>query len=252
MNDTAAATRASSWKRLYTFAGVSTLIAVVFFRRNFAAEIDVTNGFGIFNMPEAIPVSASDWFALFQADRYLALGLFGVADLINYLLIALLFLALYGALKQVNRSASLVGLITYMVGMGVYIASNQAFAMLVLSDRYTAAVGEPQRAIYLAAGEALLAIENPGSIYQGTGVYLSLLLVLVAGLIFSIMMLRSDDFNNATAVVGILANGLGMCSFITLVFAPDIQWLFPSLSAPFRLIWYIMITIGLFKLGRRD
>ena len=36
-----------------------------------------------------------------------------------------------------------------------------------------------------AAGEALLAINNPGAVDQGTGIYLSLFLVTLAGLLIS-------------------------------------------------------------------
>ncbi len=240
----------SSWRGLYKIAAAAALVAVVFFRRNLAAELDLSGGLGIFDMPGGIPVRAEQWFELFQTDRILALFLFNLSDLINILLIGLLFLALYGVFRQEYKSAALVGLIAYMVGMGVYIASNQAFAMMALSDKYIDALGEVPRASYLAAGEALLAIENPGTIYQGTGVYLSLLLVLAAGLIFSFLMLRSGTFNPATGVIGLLANGLALCSFITLAFAPSIQWLFPTISAPFRLAWYIMIALRLFKLSR--
>lgn len=250
MSESVSETTRSSWKGLYKVAAAAALVAVVFFRRNLAAELDLSDGLGIFDMPEGIPVSAEQWFELFQADRLLALFLFNLSDLINTLLIGLLFLALYGAFRQEYKSAALVGLIAYMVGMGVYIVSNQAFAMMALSDKYMDALGESPRVLYLAAGEALLAIENPGTIYQGTGVYLSLLLVLVAGLIFSILMLRSETFNPATGIIGLLANGLALCSFLTLAFAPQIQWLFPTLSAPFRLAWYIMIAVRLFKLGR--
>ena len=103
--------------------------------------------------------------------------------------------------------------------------------------------------MFLAAGEALLAINNPGAIYQGTGIYLSLLLVLLAGLIISIVMLRSSIFSKATACVGILANVFGLGYFIALAFAPAILALPPVISAPFRVIWYILIARRLFQLG---
>lgn len=57
--------------------------------------------------------------------------------------------------------------------------------------------------------EALLAINDPGAIYQGTGIHTSLLLVTLAGLIISLVMLRSSIFGKITAYVGILANMFG-------------------------------------------
>ena len=51
-----------------------------------------------------------------------------------------------------------------------------------------------------------MAHNNPAGPYHGTGYYTSLFLVLVAGLVFSIVMLQSDVFGKWTAVSGILAN----------------------------------------------
>jgi hypothetical protein len=78
----------------------------------------------------------------------------------------------------------------------------------------------------------------------------SLFLVLLAGLIISIVMLRSGIFGKATAYVGILANGFGLGYFVALAFAPAILALPPVISAPFRVIWYVLIARRLFQLGR--
>jgi hypothetical protein len=121
--------------------------------------------------------------------------------------------------------------------------------MLSLSNRHAAATTDAQRAMFLAAGEAILAIHNPGELSQGTGIYLSLFLVLASGLLISIVMLRSTVFGKATAYVGLLANGLALGYFAALIFAPALVWLPPSVSAPFRLIWYILIAVRLFQLG---
>ena len=121
--------------------------------------------------------------------------------------------------------------------------------MLNLSGRFVTATSEVERAMFVAAGEALLEIHNPGKLNPGTGIYLSLFLVLLAGLVISIVMLRSEIFNKATAIAGILANGFGLGFFIALPFIAEYVWLFPTISAPFRMIWYILIAIKLFQLG---
>ena len=240
----------TSWKALYRVGGIAILIAVIFFRRNLGTELTTFKGFGIFTVPETAPTSALDWFTLLQNDKFIGLALFDVADLINYALVGLFFLALYGALRQTNKGAMVAATAFGLIGVGVYLASNQAFSMLVLSEHYAAATTDAQRSTFLAAGEALLAIHNPSTIYHGTGIYASLFLVPLAGLIISIVMLRSDVFSKATAIVGILANGIVLGYFIALVFAPALIWIPPTVSAPFRVIWYIMIAIKLFKLGK--
>jgi hypothetical protein len=81
-------------------------------------------------------------------------------------------------------------------------------------------------------------------------VNLGLFLVALAGLIASVVMLRSRVFSKATAILGIVANSLVLTFYVALPLAPEIAPLFPAASAPFRLIWYILIAWRLFQLGR--
>jgi hypothetical protein len=239
-----------SWNLLYKIGGAAILIAVIFFRRNYGAELMVFNGFGIFSVPETDPVTALEWFSLLQENPYIGLSLLGLYDLVNYLLVGLMFLALYIALRQINKSAALIAVVFGLIGSGIYIALNQSFSLLALSQRYAEAATEAQRSMFLAAGEALLAFDNPGVIYRGTGFYFSLFLVLTAGLIFSIIMFRSNEFGKPTAVAGMLANGINLCYFIILVLAPEVLWIPHTFAAPFRVIWYVLIARKLFFLGK--
>jgi len=85
----------TAWKALYITGGIAALIAVLVFRRYFSVELMQFDGFGLFSVPEAWPVSAADWFALFQENYVVALLLFDLFDLVNYGLVGLIFLALY-------------------------------------------------------------------------------------------------------------------------------------------------------------
>jgi len=230
------------WRLLYFTGGAAALMAVVVFRRHFAAELTLLMDLGILSIEP--PSSAFDWFALLQDNQFLGLILLGLFDIVNYLLVGLVFLALYGALRQANKVAMAIATACCLVGVAVYLASNQAFAMLALSDQYAAASTDATRAMFLAAGEALLAIHNPG------GIQLSLLLVALAGLIASVVMLRSRVFGKVAAAAGVLANSLVLAYFVALPLAPDIAFLLPAASAPFRLLWYILIAWRLFQLGR--
>ena len=236
----------SAWKALYITGGVASFLAVIIFRRFFAVELMTFNGFGVFDVPPTEPVSALEWFALFERNKLLGLILLGIVDLINYTLVGLLFLAVYGALKKVNEVAMGLAIILSMISISVYFASNQALGFLYLSGQYQAAISDAQRSIYLGAGEALLAS------IQGTGWYASFFLIYLAGLIISVVMFQSAVFSKATAWTGILANGFGLLLFIALIFTPDMAWIPPSLSAPFRVAWYILIAIKLFKLAKKQ
>jgi hypothetical protein len=242
----------SGWKTLYRIGAVGALVAVIVFRRNLSIEVMQFRGFGIIGgVPATWPSSAMEWYTLLEDNAFVGLILLNVVDVINYCLVGLMFLALYGALRRANTSATVIATACAVVGIGVYLASNQAFALLSLSRQYAAATTDAQRSMLLAAGEALLAIERPGVVYQSTGVHTSFFLVVTAGLIASLVMLRSSIFGKATAIVGILANGIRLCGFVALAFAPSIYSLAIPISAPFRVTWYALIGLKLLRLTRR-
>jgi hypothetical protein len=239
----------AGWKALYITGGIAALAAVLVFRRNWGVELMTFSGFGIFNVPEIWPVSALEWFELLQNDKFIGLSLLGLYDMIEYALVGLIFLALYGVLRGANRGARLFALACGLIGITIALNSNPAFDMLALSDRHAAATTTNEQSLFLAAGEALLAHNNPAGPYHGTGYYTSLFLVLVAGLVFSIVMSRSDVFGKWVAISGILTNGAYLLLFPFIVFAPAIIWLPPSFAALFRVVWYILIVVRLFKLS---
>jgi hypothetical protein len=240
----------STWTPLYRIGAIAALVATFVFRRNLGAELMASRGLGLLDVPETVPVRAAEWFNLLQDNPLVGLALLNVFDLIEYALVGLIFLALYVALRRASGGAMLVATCMGLTGVAVYFVSNQAFGMLSLSARNATATTGAQRAVFAAAGEALLAVDNPGALYRGTGIYASLFLVLLAGLIISIVMLQSGVFSKLTALTGILANGFGLGYFVVLPLAPAILVLPFIISAPFRVIWYCLIAIKLFKLGK--
>jgi hypothetical protein len=240
----------ADWQSLYKVSGVAALMAGVLFRRNIAAEIS------LFNADKA-PGTVSDWFALLQSNRLLGLAYLHIFDVVNYLLVSLMFLALYIVLRRVNKSYMTIATTLAFLGIVVYLATNTAFSMLSLSDQYAAATTDVQRSQLLAAGQALLAVNrfSSSNAHPGAGGYISLLLIAGAGLITSIVMRRSDLFNRATAYVGILASALDLayCSAFVLIPAVDSELLaisFIPAAGLFLMIWHIMVGWKLYKLGK--
>jgi len=234
---------------LYKLGGAAAVIAGLIFRRWLGAEFLGLRAIGVIHFgPKTMPASAADWFALLQTSRLLGLTLLNAFDIVNYALVGLIFLGLYAALRQANRSAMTLAVAVAFVGIAVYFASNQAFSMLSLSNQYAAATTDAQRSALTAAGQALLAINNPVALCPGA---LGFLLATVAGLIISIVMLKSGVFSKATAYVGILANVFGLGYPLGLAFAPRMVVIPLSASAPFLLIWYLLIARRLFQLGSR-
>jgi hypothetical protein len=100
----------------------------------------------------------------------------------------------------------------------------------------------------LASGQALLAIQNSGATY-GSGLYISFLLVNLAGLILAIVMLKSQDFGRVVAIIGILANLFALGYYVTQAFAPKLNAVPISAAVLFLLVWYLLIGGQLLRLG---
>ena len=240
----------SDWKSLIRVGGVAALVAGILFRRNLAAEI------GLFS-PQKSPIIVRNWFALLQSNRLLGLAYLNIFDIVNYALVGLMFLALYAVLKRTNKSYMAIATTLALLGIAVYFASNTAFSMLSLSDQYATATAPAERTMLLAAGQAMLVINrftDLGS-HPGTGGYISLFLIAVAGMITSFVMLRSDVFNRTTAYVGILANGLDLAYCIAFVFLPTVDSellaiTFIPAAGLFLMIWHIMVGWRLYQLWK--
>lgn len=230
-----------SKKDFYKIGGFTALVVALIFRRNLGAELFLLREFGLLNYTP--PETVVEWFTLIQDNKLLGLFLLDFFDVINYAFVSLVLLALYYSLKHTNECWSTIAVIFGFFGVIVCFASNQAFTMLNLSDQYTATTTIEQQSSLLAAGEAVLAIN------RGSGVYLSLFFVTLAGLIMALVMLQSDIFNKRTAYLGILAHGILMSFFIALIFAPALIALPPAISAVFLLIYYILIGRRLLQLN---
>lgn len=236
----------TGWRTLYRAGGVAALVAGILFRRNLGVEI------GLFAGPQ--PESVAGWFALLQENRLLGLAYLHLFDVVNYALLALMFLALVVVLRHVNRSAITIAAVLAFLGITSYVASNTALSMLALSDQYARA-GEAQRQLLLAAGEGLLALNRFSSgAHPGSAGYASLLLIALAGLLTSFIMLRSALFGRLTAYVGLLAAALDLAYCLAYAIAPGARELLAVLFIPaaglFLMLWHILVGWRLWRLAR--
>ena len=120
----------SRWNRLYKVGGV-TLDRCAALRRWLAAEFMLFRGIGTIRFgPRTMPRSVIDWFTLLHTNRLVGLTLLNAFDMVNYVLVGLIFLGLYAALRQANRSYMTIATALAFIGIAVYLASNQSFSML--------------------------------------------------------------------------------------------------------------------------
>ncbi len=156
--------------------------------------------FLVWPLPDTVP----GWFARFQENPLVGLLSMDLLLAVDYILLGLVFLALYVALRRASQSLMAVALTLELVAVAVYFASTVAFEMLSLSRQYAAAPTDVERSALLAAGHAMLAR------WEGTAFSASYVLGAVALLVVSVVMLRSGHFGRVAAYAGILAGGAGL------------------------------------------
>ncbi len=239
-------------KGLPRIGGIAALLAGLFFRRNLGAELSLLKEFGLITAgPTAPPTTVPGWLTLLQSDPVVGLTWLNVFDLLNYALVGVMFLTLFVTLRRVNRSVMGLAVGLGLIGITIYFISNQALPLLSLSHQYAAATAAAQRSRLLADGQTLLAIQQ----FSSFGRYLSLLFVAMAGLLTSMVMLRSNVFNRATAYVGMLAAVLDLayCLAIRLMPAVDGERLglcFIPAAGLCLMTWHILIGQRLYRQGR--
>lgn len=223
-----------AWKSLYRLGGTAALIIV--------ALVIVQIIFFVVWPPPGFGSDVSTvmgYFTLLQNNRLLGLLHLDLLLMIDYVLLLLMFLALYIVLRRVSQSLMAIAMALVFVGIAAYFPSNTAFSMLSLSDQYATATTDVQRTMLLAAGQAILAS------LHSTTFYVSYILMSAAGLIISAVMLRRDNiFSKVTAYVGILASVLGLGLFV-----PTVGLLLSLISLIPTVMWYILIARRLFRLG---
>jgi hypothetical protein len=218
-------------KPLYRIGGAAALFAVAVYLVHLIV-------FFVWGQPE----SALGWFKLFEDNKLGGLLAFELLLVLSSAIGIATTLALYVALRRVNESLMAIALVLGLMEAVAFIVARPAFEMLYLSNQYAAATTDAQRAVFLAAGEAMLATFN------GTAFHLSINLFSIYFLIVPLVMLQSNIFGGVTAYVGIL-----VAIFNWALYVPEIGIFLSILSVfPFLLIWNILIARRLFQLGGSD
>lgn len=230
---------------MYKIAGLSALVAALIFRRWFSSELVMFKTFGLTNIEAPTTNSAIDWFTFIQKDRLIGLIALDFFDLFNYMLVGLLLIGLFLYFCEKNRSASIVALLIGLVGIAVYLASNQALAILSLSDQYAVAP-ETQKPLLLSAGQSLLTMNKfyPG----GSAILISFYFVNIASLIFAVLMFNDEFFTKIDSYLGIISNGLNVSSIVFLLVLPELMVIPIPLGSIFLFIWYIKIGYKLLRM----
>jgi hypothetical protein len=240
----------SPGKWVYTVGQLAVWIELLIFRRWLGGEFLLFRSIGLIPVgPKTAPVKAVDWFAFLQVHPLFGFTFLNGLDMVNFLLAGIVVLVLYAVLKRTDHNFMALAVAFMLAAIAVYIASNPALPMLALSDQYAAAATDAQRAAVVSTGEAVLASKNVFSV----GENVAFVFFHVAGLIVSLVMLRSGIFSRRCAYLGMLFNGFGLGFPLAVVlapgniFLPGAAWV---IGVIFWVFWYTGIALTLRRLGR--
>ncbi|WP_224248132.1 hypothetical protein [Hyalangium gracile] len=185
------------------------------------------------------PDTVEGWFALFRAHSFIALVDMDLLLMVDNVLLGLMFLALYVALREVSPTWMTVAVSAELVAITTYLGSNTAFELLALSKQYAAAATEQERLMALAAGQAMIAT------WQGSAFNVSYVLGAIVILITATVMLRSQVFGKATALTGLVFGALSVVP----ASAGKLGIVLSLLSLVPMWLWLLLIARRLFQLA---
>jgi hypothetical protein len=200
--DTETAAADTAWKSLYRIGGAAALIMIA---------ITLSQVVVFLASPPPYEGTAADWFALFQKNALLGLLSFEVLLIVYVVLSTFVSLALFVVLRRTSPTLTAIFLALSLMGSVAFLSARPAFEMLSLSNQYAAATTDAQRAVFLAAGEAMVAV------FRGTAYLASYLLGSISGLILGAVMLRNGIFGRAIPYLRIASGVLDLGMFIPTV-----------------------------------
>jgi hypothetical protein len=194
------------------------------------------------------PTTAREYFEVLQNDRLTGILRMDFPSLINVMLFTVTGYALLLALRETNRV--LAGFSTGLIfaAVAVSFATHPGFSIIHLSDKYAAARDAAERTQFLTAGEVVI---NTGW-WESTGGIMAGIFLQGGMVLLSIIMLQNRRFMKATAITGILSNGLDWLHVLVGIFLPGVGTVILAGGGVFYLAWFPLLGWDLIGLGRKQ
>ncbi len=221
-----------SWRGLYRVGGVSAALYVVL----------IIIPLVLLNTTPLPPLSGGAATLQYVASHK-PVYLIELVSFVGLSLPAMIvFLALYVALKHLNKSYAALGALVGIASEVIALAYNSSppslnTGLLYLSDQYVAATTVAQRAAFATAAEGLIAVSNA---VNAAGI-----LTAIGILILSLVMLKGV-FHKGVAYLGIATGAIGIISeALRPIIGPG--YYIYGLLLP---IWFVAVGWKLYRLAR--
>jgi len=223
--------------------GIAGILASVLFRKNWSAEFSAIFSHipGLEFIPAEIPINSIDWFELINNHPFIGLVYLDFFNIVNYVLVAFVLIALFVILPKNNKKLALFALIVGISSIILYIIINNTFTMINLTNQYVSATTDSSKLEIALEAEKILLRYNPGLYKQGYLLYISQFGFALSGEIYAILVLKNFNLKKWIKICGIISHGSLLIYFIPLIFVPDFAFIFIPLASPFLLIWYFCV-----------
>ena len=220
-----------TWRRLYFWAGLSSMLFVVLLVLalvlDFAAPPPVHGG------------AATLEFIARNKGIYIAEQLLWmVPNILPVLVFVALFLALAPLDKSLALLATVIGALSWALILAVPVTSRGSLVLVYLSDRYTGEADDAARLRYSTAAEAIVAENNTPAV---VGILSALGILLI-----SVVMLKGV-LPRTLAWLGIATGGLGVVAEALRHAVPEFYWGYGVLMW----VWFVAVGVALIRLARR-
>ena len=170
-------------------------------------------------------------------------GILGLSVLTDFLFVPVA-LALYLALKQVNKNAMLLATacVALFVFLDLALTWTNYATLIAFSGKYVTAASEAQRAAVVGVANYPSAVLDSGLLF----VYNTL--VLAVGILMTGYVMLNGIFNKSTAYLGVATGTLGIVSVLGSFFASSMSVAI-ILTSMLTTIWVLVVGYRLCRLG---
>lgn len=213
--------------------------------------LDVFAGIALGGNLSELPQTATERFQQFRDNRLLGLYNLDLLNAINQFLLIPVYIALVVAHRKISLYKAITAFTIFFTGSLVMMSNNTALPMMDLSEKYFEAPVEAQKALYAAAGEALLVRGAHGS----SNMFPGFLIPNIGGLIMAVVMLKGRVFPRSYAWYGIIGSSLMVIYLICVTFVPGANKIATLIAMPggiLLIIWMILFTGGLLTLSKHS
>jgi hypothetical protein len=222
------------WAGYYRAGGISIIIAGIL--------VLITLPLIFVLIPSLAPSSVQSGLASIQSQSLLFGMTWGIY-LVSDLLYLIAFPALYFALRQANRTVTVIASIFNMVFVAVDVGVDipLRLSLIGLSNSYALTNGDTQAA-YLATGQLTMDLANLTAL---VATFLQFSAIILA----SYAMLKSETFKKNVGYIGIVSGVLGILFIPTFAAGSMLSGLFNLGGFVFLVIWSVLVGYKLYRLS---